>query len=366
MLLRRLSLWPGLSPGMLWRGRSDPPIAVHPLLQTHLTPFALARHGLYVGARALGLGAGDQVLVPAYHHGSEVEALRRLGSAPRFYDVGEDLKPEPSHLERLMTPRVRALLLIHYFGFPQDVAAWRKWCDDLGIWLLEDAAHAWLGDVAGQPLGSFGDLAIFCPYKTIGIPRLGLLRLSPGSPLDRPTRQGKRHMAGGEAIRLGLRWGGGRFGWLAKALQPFESSKTMTPDADQALGSIAPPSLAAARLLRRVDPSSVAPRRRANYAFLLSQLRELVPQGLQHPPAGASPLVFPINIRDGQRALGRFNDRRILARPFWPNPHPLLSVADHPNARHWRSTMIALPVHQQLDQDDLDLIVETAHGLAGR
>jgi dTDP-4-amino-4,6-dideoxygalactose transaminase len=363
MPLRRLSLWPGLSPGMLWQGRSDPPVTAYPLADNQLTTFGLARHGLHVGARALGLGAGDEILVPAYHHGSEVEALRRLGAVPRFYDVGEDLKPEPSHLERLMTPRVRALLLIHYFGFPQDVATWRRWCDDLGIWLLEDAAQAWLGDAAGQPIGSFGDVAIFCPYKTVGIPRVGLLRLSPGHALDRSTRQARRHTAGGEAIRLGLRWGSGRLGWLAAALQPFESSRTLTPDADQALGRIAPPSLAAARLLRHVDTSSVAPRRRANYAFLLGQLRHLVPRALHHLPAGASPLVFPINTRDGRSALGHFNGRRILARPFWPNPHPLLPVADHPNARQWRSMMIALPVHQQLDQDDLDLIVETAQWL---
>jgi dTDP-4-amino-4,6-dideoxygalactose transaminase len=63
------------------------------------------------------------ILVPAYNHGSEIEALLRAGIVCRFYDVGESLEPDEEELEALLDTRVRPLYLIHYLGFPQD-AAW--------------------------------------------------------------------------------------------------------------------------------------------------------------------------------------------------------------------------------------------------
>jgi dTDP-4-amino-4,6-dideoxygalactose transaminase len=361
MRLRRLSLWPGLSPGF-WRG-SRPPMQ-YPLRAAPVVGFATARHGLYIGASVLGLGPGDEVLVPAYHHGSEVEALRRLGLIPRFYDVGENLRPDARQLEAVITPRVRALLVIHYFGFPQEIGTWRRWCDDVGLLLLEDTAQAWLADVDGAPLGSFGDIAIFCPYKTVGIPRLGLLRLPPESLKEIVSPQGPRRLAAAEAFRLGLRWAAGRFGWVASILQPFEPLRTTTAVDDQALGTVTSASLAGTWLLRHVDLSSVAARRRSNYEFLLSQLRDLVPHALRHLPAGAAPLIFPIETGDRERVLRQLNSRKILARAFWPHPHPSLPLADHPHAQRWRSSMIALPVHQELAHDDLDRIVESASSFA--
>jgi dTDP-4-amino-4,6-dideoxygalactose transaminase len=87
--------------------------------------FSQARHGLWQGVKALGMGAGDTVLVPAYHHGSEVEAFERAGIVCRFYDVDDRLSPNETKLESLLDASVRALYLIHYFGFPQDAGRWR-------------------------------------------------------------------------------------------------------------------------------------------------------------------------------------------------------------------------------------------------
>jgi dTDP-4-amino-4,6-dideoxygalactose transaminase len=94
-----------------------------PLEEPTCRIFALARQGLFVGIKALGLMPGDVILVPAYNHGSEIEALLRAGIVCRFYDVGESLEPDEEELEALLDTRVRPLYLIHYLGFPQD-AAW--------------------------------------------------------------------------------------------------------------------------------------------------------------------------------------------------------------------------------------------------
>src|SRR5204863_8790734 len=111
-------------------------------------------------AGALGLGSGDVALVPAWHHGAEVEALRQAGLELVFYESGPLLEPDADELESLLAQRVRLLVVTHYLGFPQDVARWRAWCDERGLLLLEDAAHASLATAGEHPAGAYGDAAI--------------------------------------------------------------------------------------------------------------------------------------------------------------------------------------------------------------
>src|SRR5215216_1209594 len=163
----RLNAWPPLPPSVYIRRPGRLPF---PLQEQSCRLFALGRHALWHGVRALGLEPGDGILVPAYHHGSEVEALTRAGLTASFYGGSDALEPIESELDGLVEPRTRALLLIHYLGFPQDLARWRRWCDERGMFLIEDAAQAWLARDDDRPVGSVGDLAMFCLYKTYGLP----------------------------------------------------------------------------------------------------------------------------------------------------------------------------------------------------
>src|SRR5262249_21946437 len=182
----RLDVWPPLSPQVYLH---RPPARLpFPLAEPACRLFERARHGLWQGMRALGLGPDAEILVPAYHHGSEIEALVRAGLICRFYEGTETLEPDADELETLLDPRVRALYLIHYLGFPQDAPRWRAWCDERGLLLIEDAAQAWLASIDGRPVGSFGDLSIFCLYKTFGLPD-GSALLSPAPRAGPPPRR---------------------------------------------------------------------------------------------------------------------------------------------------------------------------------
>src|SRR5438105_15451798 len=70
---------------------------------------------------------------------------------------------------------VSAVYVIHYAGFPQDMAEARKLADELGVPLIEDCALALLSRDGGDPLGSTGDVSVFCLYKTLPVPNGGLL-----------------------------------------------------------------------------------------------------------------------------------------------------------------------------------------------
>jgi dTDP-4-amino-4,6-dideoxygalactose transaminase len=102
----RINVWPPLPLGLYTRRPSKR--LPFPLEEPDCPIFSLARHGLFMGIKALGLEPGDEILVPAYHHGAEeIEALVRAGIVCRFYDVGQRLEPDEIALEALLDKRPR-------------------------------------------------------------------------------------------------------------------------------------------------------------------------------------------------------------------------------------------------------------------
>jgi dTDP-4-amino-4,6-dideoxygalactose transaminase/CelD/BcsL family acetyltransferase involved in cellulose biosynthesis len=361
--MNRLTATPPLPPGVYHRT----PIALRafPLAEEECRLFARARHGLWHALRALRLQAGDEVLVPAYHHGSEIEALTRVGLVCRFYGRGTRLEPTEAELAELLGPRTRALYLIHYLGFPQDARHWRSWCDGRGLLLLEDVAQSWFALSGGRPLGSFGDAALFCLYKTIGLPDGGavVLRAAPQEPwvsansVDAPTgmkRAARRHADWLLARQSFL---GGVGGHLLKM-------RTVGAEQDFALGDVnLPPSRLTQYLLPRLaDEQHIVPRRRTNYRLLLEALAEFTTPPFNELPEGAVPYAFPLETPDKMGLLRRLETAGIRAFNLWSTPHPVLPAADFPDAARRRAHVIGLPVHQELQLADVKRIVTAVKG----
>jgi dTDP-4-amino-4,6-dideoxygalactose transaminase len=353
---RWLSLWPPVGPAALLRRPAlDPPF---PLAEPRLRLYGKARQGLFDGARALGLGAGDAVLAPAYHHGSEIESLTRTGAKVLLYGNGEDLEPDPAELESLMTPEVRALYLIHYLGFPQDVARWRGWCDDRGLLLFEDAAQAWLSAQNGHSAGSLGDLSIFCLYKTAGLNQPGALLCS--TPPAQP---------GGNRVPVGPALARSQIAWLSQRLdvpglvgRRAYQTASPDPDTDSEFDLTEPslPSRVSVAVMRRLRGADTLERRRSNYTVLLEQLAEHVPAPFRSLPAGASPLHLPVWATNRRVFLERLAARGVEGGEAWPLRHPLVPRGRFPWVDAWREAVVWLPVHQGLREADLELIATAA------
>ena len=349
-----VSVWPPLSPAAWLRRPAEP--APFPLGGPGCRLYRLGRDAVWHGVRALGLSAGDQVLMPAYHAGPEVEALLRAGLDVAFYAGDEDLAPDASELEGLLGPRTRMLSVVHYIGFPQQISRWRSWCDERGILLLEDAAQAWLARGEGGPVGSTGDLALWSVYKTLGTPDGALavcrapLPESRGSPGTGAPKLAKLH-----AAWLGQRRGGVRR--LRRGGEPEEFDAS-------AHNELADPDRPAARatdpLLRRLSRPELPEERRRNYRILLGDLSEHVPPPFGELPAGASPWFLPVRTADKRGMIAHLADRGIGAMDFWSVPHPALEVAAFPQVAARRASTIALPVHQELRRRDLARIAAAA------
>jgi len=348
----RLNVWPPLPPSIYaGRRRGAPPF---PLADRRCGLYSLGRHALFQGVRGAGLSAGDEILVPAYHHGSEVEALVRAGLTCRFYAGNAGLAPDAEELDALVGPRTRALLLIHYLGLPQEAARWRKWCGERGLVFIEDAAQAWLARTADGPVGSFGDVAVYCLYKTYGLPD-GAALVAPNAAGKGPPR---RPLGLGLLARRHVAWVRSRVPLERKGATWVDASAA-TPDEDFALGD---PTLGPARTtvaaLRLVGGDDPAAQRRANYQRLRDSLDELLPTPFRELASGASPFVFPVATVAKPEVLGSLAAAGIHAFDFWSVPHPSLPVNEFPEARALRREIIGLPVHQELRSVDLDRIVD--------
>lgn len=348
MSARRLTAWP--PPLALLSARISTSSPAFPLDQPGCQLYARARHGLWNGIRALGVHPGDEALVPAYHHGSEVEVFRRAGVVCRFYEGGPHLDPDDAELESMVTGRTRILHLIHYLGLPADSRPWRKWCTARGVFLVEDAAQSWLATSGSHPVGALADLAVFSVYKTFGLPDGGATVSA--RPLPPPR--------GGSILRSAR----SQATWMARrvpALQRRRSRSEYDPVADFALGEpSSPASMATRLLLSRLPFTGAAARRRANYERLQDALGDFVPPVFSGLSQGASPFVFPVAAGRKDEALRDLAADGIDAMNLWSVPHPSLPEGRFPRAAMLRRRVLGLPVHQELTELDLERIARSA------
>ena len=120
---------------------------------------------LHLALDALGIGPGDEVIVPALTYVASVNAVRYVGATPVLVDVQPGtLVMDPQRVAAAITPSTRALMPVHLYGNPADMDALRALAAHREIRIVEDAAEA-LGTLyKGQPVGTLGDTATFSFY----------------------------------------------------------------------------------------------------------------------------------------------------------------------------------------------------------
>jgi 8-amino-3,8-dideoxy-alpha-D-manno-octulosonate transaminase len=116
---------------------------------------------LHVALAALGVGPGQEVIVPAYMWVAVAAAVVNQGAIPILADIDQTFGLDPTALEKAITPRTRGVIAVHMSGAPCDVLAVREVVRGRGLFLLEDCAQCVGGSIRGQRVGTFGDVGIF-------------------------------------------------------------------------------------------------------------------------------------------------------------------------------------------------------------
>jgi dTDP-4-amino-4,6-dideoxygalactose transaminase len=127
----------------------------------HALAVASGTGALHAALSALGVGPGQEVIVPAYMWVSVVAAVVNHGAIPVLADIDDTFCLDPAQVEQRLTPKTTGIILVHMSGAPGNVAAIQKIARARKLWLLEDCAQCNGGSVAGRKVGSFGDMGVF-------------------------------------------------------------------------------------------------------------------------------------------------------------------------------------------------------------
>ncbi len=127
----------------------------------HALAVASGTGALHAALSALGVGPGQEVIVPAYMWVSVVAAVVNHGAIPVLADIDDTFCLNPAQVEQRLTPKTTGIILVHMSGAPGNVAAIQKIARARKLWLLEDCAQCNGGSVAGRKVGSFGDMGVF-------------------------------------------------------------------------------------------------------------------------------------------------------------------------------------------------------------
>jgi perosamine synthetase len=125
---------------------------------------------LHVGLSALGIGPGDEVIVPSLTYIASANAIRYTGAVPVFADVRPDTwQIDPADAEARITPKTRAIMAVHLFGHPCEMQSLAALAAGHGLSLVEDCAEAFGSRYQGRHVGGHGHIATFSFFgnKTI-------------------------------------------------------------------------------------------------------------------------------------------------------------------------------------------------------
>jgi dTDP-4-amino-4,6-dideoxygalactose transaminase len=131
----------------------------------HAATVSSGTAALHLACVAAGIGEGDEVIVPAFTFVASASAPRYVGAEPVLCDIrgAHDFNIDPDDVAQRITPRTRAVIAVHFGGYPAEVDALRSLCDAHGLLLIEDCAQA-IGarlDDAGRQVGTVGELGCF-------------------------------------------------------------------------------------------------------------------------------------------------------------------------------------------------------------
>ncbi len=134
-------------------------------------PYALAVNSataaMHLALDAIGLQPGDEVIVPVYTFTATAEVVVYCGARPVFVDVDPvTCNINPQELEKHITPRTRAIMVVHIAGLPAEMDEIMAIARQHGLAVIEDAAHAFPARYRGRMIGSIGDLTAFSFYAT--------------------------------------------------------------------------------------------------------------------------------------------------------------------------------------------------------
>ena len=293
--------------------------------------------------RALGIGPGDEVITAPNSFIASAGAVAMAGATPVFVDVADDYNIDPDLIEQAITPRTKAVIPVHLTGNPAAMPEILEIGARRGLHVIEDAAQAIGASIDGRPVGSWGIAAEFSlhPLKNLNVWGDGGVVVTDSPELADKFRLFRNHglRTRDEAVVFGM------------------NSRLDTLQA-----------IVACHLMEKLDGITNARIRNAQtYDAALSRFRGAITLPPRKPNVRQVYHTYVIQARDRDRLSAYLTEHGIEAKVHYPIPIHLLPAARHlgykagdfPVCEAQACTILTLPVHQDLSQDQLAYVIES-------
>jgi dTDP-4-amino-4,6-dideoxygalactose transaminase/acetyltransferase-like isoleucine patch superfamily enzyme len=307
---------------------------------------------LVAALRALGIGPGDEVITTPFSFNATLNAILEVGATARFADVREDFTVDPDAMAGLVNDHTAALLPVHLYGLPADMAAITALAHRHGLAIVEDAAQAHGAACEGRSVGSFG-VGTFSLYgtKNITCGEGGLVTTN-----DAEVAR-KLRLLRNQGMRSRYDYELAGYNWRLTDLQ------------------------AAVALPQVCRLSEITASRRANAATLSAGLAGAPGLALPAAPAGRGHVWHQYTVRIGPDAAvsreefcARLDRAHVGHGIYYPKlmhdyacyrASPQVTADESPCARAMTEQVVSLPVHPGLDAADLSRIIDTVREVLG-
>lgn len=345
---------------------------------THFT--VSGRAAILLALEMFQVGPGKRVLVPTYHCPTMVAPIVALGAEPIFYPIDRNGSPVLSWLQNTRSADVDVILVTHLFGLPQPLLQIRSWCDQHGVRLIEDCAHALFGVSDDRAVGLWGDLAIASLTKFLPVSEGGCLVNNlvqvPLPQLQSPSFK-SQIKAAFDILHTSINHD--RLGVLAPLIRMISRMRQLLKSKSSRDGPVSPADAlfgdgfvidvaqshialtkACCWIAKHAHRQRIVARRRDNYRFFVTafagvpNMRPL----LIDLPEQCAPYVFPLWIDQPDPG---YAELRRIAFPVsrWDRLWPTVPAIEQDNGKYWSHHVLQLACHQDLTTAELQQMVTT-------
>ena len=314
----------------------------------HCIGVANGTDAIFITLKMLGIGKGDEVITTAGSWISTSETISQAGAKPVFVDIERDYYTiDPAKIEEKITPHTKAIIPVHIYGQPANMAAIKKICDAHDLSLVEDCAQAHFAESGGKKVGTFGDAGTFSfyPGKNLGAYGDAGAIITDDDALAEKIRRFANH------------------GSLKKHDHEFEGINSRLDGIQAAVLSVK---------LKYIDEWN---RRRYENAILYSKLLDTT-EGISTPKIreGGSHIfhLYVIRLHGRDQLAARLRERGIETGIHYPVALPFLPAYQYlghkkqefPVAAEYQDTILSLPMYPELTDAMIDSVAgEIASGL---
>lgn len=304
---------------------------------------------LILPLKALGVGPGDEVITAANTFVATVGAIAMCGATPVFVDNNEQYTIALDQIEAAITPKTKAIMPVHLSGCPANMPEIMKIAEKHNLKIVEDAAQAILAQIDGKHVGSWGEAAGFSlhPLKNLNVWGDGGIIVTKSKAMRDKLRLLRNHgMKTRDEIEI--------FG---------HNSRLDTLHA--VIGN---------RLIKEVD--FITEQRIKNAARFDEAFKDIEQIKVPVRPEGYNWVyhTYVLRVAERDELLKYLHEHDIRAKIHYPIPMHLQEASaylgykegDFPMAEEDARTMITLPVHQHLTDEQVDYVIETMRGFYAR